>query len=488
MTYLFNISLALMAGLMMTRIFSRWRLPDVTAFLITGVVLGPFLLGRFSVGGFGFASADAVNALSIIPTLAMGFIAFSIGNEFRLTQLKKIGKQAFVIGLVQALAATAVVDLALIAVHFIAPRVLSLPSAITLGAIASATAPATTMAVVRQYKAKGEVTELLLPIVALDDAVGLMVFAVSFGVARAMTSGELNLTSMILEPVIEIVSSLVLGYVMGEILTRLEEMFHSNSNRLTMTIAFVFATISISSLKFELGGVRIGFSSLLTCMMLGTVFCNICQLSEDIMGRADRWSTPVLCAFFVLSGASLDLTVFQNPSLLMVGGIYVLTRCVGKFFGSYFSAKAVGCSKNVTNNLGITLFPQEGVALGMCATAQALGADGVVIRNIVLFGVLCYELAAPVLTREALKRSGDIQEKSKELLERRAHALAEAPYKPLAERRKRRHSSSKKKDMPMLTGAESAAKLNFTGAEKPAAPIRTGGKKNRKLCEAKAPV
>lgn len=427
-----------MTGLLMTRVFGKWHLPDVTAFLIAGVVIGPFMLGRLSAGDYGFGTEESVEALGVVSSLAMGFIAFSIGNEFRLSQLKKTGKQSLVIGIFQAVAATACVDIVLIALHFARPDLISLPAAITLGAIASATAPATTMAVVRQYKAKGEVTDLLLPIVALDDAVGLMLFAVSFGVARAMTNGSISIISMIVEPLLEIVCSLVLGTIMGAILTKLETMFNSNTNRLSMTIAFVFITIAVSSMEFELFGIRFGFSSLLTCMMLGTVFCNICPLSDDLMERADKWSSPVLCAFFVLSGAGLKLTVFTQPMLILVGVIYIVTRCFGKYFGAYLSAKSTGCSRSVTNYLGITLFPQEGVALGMCATAQALETDGPFIRNIILFGVLIYEITAPIMTREALKSSGDIREKTKEVLERRANKLAAAPVKPLIEMRKNR--------------------------------------------------
>ena len=180
----------------MTRIFSRWHLPDVTAFLVTGVLIGPFVLGRLGIPGLGFASYDQVEALSMISDVAMGFIAFSIGNEFRLSQLKKTG-------VLQALAALAFVGIALVIFHFLRPDVLSVPAAITLGAIATATAPATTLMVVRQYKAKGELTDLLLPIVALDDAVGLIAFAVSFGIARAMDSAQFSLASILLSPLID---------------------------------------------------------------------------------------------------------------------------------------------------------------------------------------------------------------------------------------------------------------------------------------------
>jgi len=430
---LLNVAFALFAGLMMTRLFNRWHLPDVTAFLVAGVLIGPFVLGRLGIPGLAFRTYDEVAVLGAVSKVAMGFIAFSIGDEFRLEQLRKTGRQAFIIGVVQALVACLLVDCALLAFHTARPDLLSAPAAITLGAIATATAPAATLMVVRQYKAKGELTSLLLPIVALDDAVGLIVFAVSFGIARAMLSGAVSIASILVEPLLEIVLSLALGALAGLILTELERMFHSNSNRTSMTIAFVLLTVGFSSLTFDVGGVRIGFSSLLVCMMLGTVFCNLSPLSDDLMGRADRWSQPLLAVFFVISGAELQLEVFSQPLLVLIGVIYILSRSLGKYFGAYFSAKAVRCSPNVVKYLGVTLLPQAGVALGMCVSAQQLGStDGPLVRNIVLFAVLIYELIGPLMTKEALKASGDIQDKPQEVVERRARALAAAPEKPLA--------------------------------------------------------
>ena len=424
MAILLNVALALLAGLMMTRLFKKWNLPDVTAFLISGILIGPFVIGRIGGGYLGLSTYEEVARYDLVNEVAMGFIAFSIGSEFRLSALKKTGKQAFVIGIIQAVLATVLVDITLYIFHRIRPDLLSLPSAITLGAIASATAPAATLMVVRQFKAKGELTDLLLPIVALDDAVGLILFAVSFGIAKVMVSGQISIASIIFDPLIEIVCSLLLGTVCGYVLTQIEKLFHSNTNRLSMTIAFVILTVAIAKLHFTVGPVTIGFSSLLTCMMLGTIFCNICPLSEEIMERADKWSRPLLACFFVLSGAALRLEVFKEGMLIMIGVIYILSRSIGKYAGAYVSSKAVGCSKKVVHNLGITLLPQAGVALGMCVSAQALGeAEGTLIRNIILFSVLIYELVGPLLTREALIRSGDITEMPVEVKERRQRKL-----------------------------------------------------------------
>ena len=416
MNSLLSVAFALFAGLIMTRVFKKLNLkfPDVTAFLIAGVLVGPYVLGSLKVPGLGFGSMEALSAVGSFSTVALGFIAFDIGNEFRLGQLKKTGKTATVIGIVQALMATLLVDAALIGLHFIlGADVLPLPVAVTLGAIASATAPAATLMVVRQYKAKGPLTDLLLPIVALDDAVGLVVFAVSFGIAQAMEGGTLNVVSVIVNPMIEIAASLLLGAAMGGLLTMLEKLFFSNKNRLSLTIAFVVMTIALSGLEFDLGGgVKLAFSSLLVCMMLGTMFCNLSEYSVDIMARSEQWTAPLYAVFFVLSGAQLDLMVFRYPSVLLIGLVYILVRCAGKYLGARVSSTAMGCDEKVKKYLGITLFPQAGVALGMVVTAQALGAEmGGMIRNIILFSVLVYELIGPLLTKEALMAAGEVQAK-----------------------------------------------------------------------------
>lgn len=426
MNTLLTVSVALLAGLLMTRAFKPFKLPDVTAYLIAGVLIGPFCLGALNISFLGFTSQRQVSRLSLVSDVALGFIALSIGNEFRLNELKKIGRQAFTIGIFQAITATVFVDLALLAVHLLMPDKLSLAQLLTLGAIATATAPAATLMVVRQYKAKGPLTDLLLPIVALDDAVGLIVFAVSFGIAKTLVSGNLDLISIIVNPIVEIVGSLLLGAVMGFLLTQLEKMFNSNTNRLNMTIAFVFLTVSISMLSFDIGPVHVGFSSLLVCMMLGTVFCNTCPLSEDLMNACDKWTSPLLALFFVISGAELDMGVFADYAIIFIGIVYIIFRCLGKYYGAFISAKATKCAPQISKYLGITLFPQAGVALGMCTTAMQLGEQGSLIRNITLFAILVYELVGPLATRAALTAAGDIQPMSDEVKNRRSIKLKKA--------------------------------------------------------------
>ncbi len=407
MTQLITISVAMLAGLLVSRATKLLKLPNVSAFLIAGLLVGPFCIGRLGIPGLGFGSLEELEAYKIITDTALGFIAFSIGNEFRLSHLRETGKTATVIGIWQALFTTLLVDAVLITLHFISSDMISLPAAIVLGAIASATAPAATLMVVRQYKAKGKLTELLLPIVALDDAVGLGIFAVSFGIARALGEGQVGITSIILEPLVEIVLSLTLGFVMGLLLTLIEKHFKSNSRRLALSVAFVIVTVGLSLISFEVGPVEVRFSSLLTCMMLGTAFCNFCDFSPEIMDKTDGWSAPLLVLFFVLSGAELDLSVITKPIVLVIGVIYIISRSVGKCVGAYTSASATKCESKIKKYLGFTLLPQAGVALGMCLTASVL-PDGTFIRNVVLFAVLIYELVGPVITKISLIKAGDI--------------------------------------------------------------------------------
>ncbi len=412
MQVLISLSFSLVGGLLMSRLAKKLNLPAVTAYLVAGLLLGPYCIGALNILDIGFNTPEEVTNLDIISQVALGFIAFTIGNEFRLEQLRHMGGQAITVGIVQAVFTTLLVDAALIATHFINPDLISVSSAITLGSIAAATAPPATLMVVRQYKADGPLTRLLLLVVAIDDAVGLVLFSASFGVATALESGRVSLLTVLVEPLVEIVLSLVLGGVAGWVLYRVERFFHSRSKRLSISIGFVLLTVGLSMAEFEVGGVRCGFSLLLVCMMTGTVFCNICDFSEELMGRVDSWTAPLFVLFFVLSGAELNLRVLANPLVLLIGVIYIASRSLGKYLGAYGSCRATGCNESITKYLGITLLPQAGVALGMALTAQQL-SDGEVVRNVVLFSVLVYELVGPALTKRALIAAGEIREEGR---------------------------------------------------------------------------
>ena len=408
MTLLLSISIGMIAALLMSRLAKLLSLPAVTAYLVAGIIVGPCCLGLLGIEGLGFISGEQLASISIISDCALGFIAFAIGDEFRLSDLKKNGKAATVIGIAQAVVTTVIVDVALIVLHFLMPDKLSLSAAITLGAIAAATAPAATLMVVRQYKAKGPLTDLLLPIVALDDAVGLIIFAVSLGIARALKDGTVDVVSIVINPLIEIVLSLALGALLGFFLNFLERFFHSRSKRMSISIAVVFLAVALSKLEFEFDSLKIGFSSLLVCMMLGTVFVNVCEFSKELMERIDGWTTPLFVLFFMLSGAELNLFVFSDFSIILIGILFLAARAVGKCFGAASSAKLMKCDENIVKYLGITLLPQAGVALGMSLQVFVLGADGDLIRNIVLFSVMVLELIGPMLTKIALTKAGDI--------------------------------------------------------------------------------
>ena len=428
MAILLCLSIGLLAGLLLSRVAKILHLPAVTAYLFAGILVGPYLLGQLGVEGLGFTAqklpdggytSKYLHAFSILSKVALGFIAFSIGNEFRVSQLKKIGKQATIVGILQAVITTVVVDIALIALHFILGEdKLPLEAAIILGAIASATAPAATLMVVKQYKAKGPVTDILLPVVALDDAVGLILFAISFGIAKAFMVGSVSIISILVNPIIEIVGSLTLGAVMGCAFSFCERFFHSRSKRLAVSVAFVFMTIALSQFEHHFGEFHIRFSSLLVCMMLGTIFCNICDFSEELMDRVDRWVAPLFIIFFVTSGAELDLSVFTSGSIVLIGVIYLISRSLGKCSGATLSSRLAGCDDNIVKYLGITLLPQAGVALGMAdmvkgATEFAGTNIATIVVSITLFAVLIYELVGPAMTKTALLKAGDINPEGK---------------------------------------------------------------------------
>ena len=413
MRTLLSLSVAILAGLLMTRVAKPLKLPSVTAYLVAGVLIGPYCLGLLGIEGLGFPTQEDVDSLSLISEVALGFIAFSIGSEFRVSELKHTGKQAFVIGVLQALAATFLIDIALVAIALVTNGKLTIAQAITLGAIGTATAPAATLMVVRQYKAKGPLVDLLLPIVALDDAVGLVLFAVSFGIAKALSSGVVDLYTIVANPIIEITASLLLGAVAGWVMTQIEKLFNSNTNRLAITISFVFLTVALSMISVKIGPVTLGFSSLLVCMMIGAIYCNFFKESDVIMEQCDRWTTPLFILFFIISGASLD--IFNIIHVGVIGIVYVLVRALGKYTGAMWGAAVVKAPPTVTKYLGFTLLPQAGVAIGMAAIcARTLPAElASAITTVVLCATLIYELVGPIVTKLALSAAEEIEKKPK---------------------------------------------------------------------------
>lgn len=427
------IAVALILGLLSTRLMKIFGLPNVTGYLVVGLIIGPFALGQFIDG-----AEEVFDNLSIVSSVALGFIGFSIGVEFKLSHIKEIGKSAIVITICQALLATLFVDVTLVAVGSLFPNLgMAGYEAIILGAIATATAPAATLMVVRQYKAKGIVTGTLLPVVALDDAVGLVVFAISnnialswaAGVATSGAAAAISVLDVLVWPLVEILASLVVGAIIGALLSIIPRFFKSRDNRLIASLVAVFLSLGVCQL-FEYLEESLGcpfkLSDLLVCMMAGATFVNLRNEARLMMEGVDRWTPVVLMLFFILSGAELNLRMFNNWGIIVCILLYIVARCCGKYFGTMLGATVTKSDPKVRKYLGITLFPQAGVAIGMASMCNKEFSSlanqfkdnaeifnlfndiGSKIVTITMCAVLIYELIGPVLTKWALMRAGEI--------------------------------------------------------------------------------
>lgn len=416
---LLAIAIMLLLGLLSTRLMKLIGLPNVTGYLIVGLIIGPYALG--------IISHDVYDSIEILSSIALGFIGFSIGVEFKLSHVKEIGAKAITITFFQALAATLCVDIVLVATSFFTG--MKTYEAIILGAIATATAPAATLMVVRQYRAKGIVTDTLLPVVALDDAIGLVVFAISNSIALSLASGQaVTVMNLIVVPIVEILLSLVVGGLIGLLLSLVPRFFKSRDNRLIATVFAVFCCLGICTLFEHLEkdyNFPFTLSDLLVCMMAGAVFVNVRREASQMMEGTDHWTPPILMLFFILSGAELNVaTFFGNWQLVVCILLYIFARCLGKYFGARLGATITHADTNVRKYLGITLFPQAGVAIGMATMCKqefakageaignaALKDVGTGIVTITMCAVMVYELLGPILTKWALGRAGEIDDK-----------------------------------------------------------------------------
>jgi len=378
-----SLFLALIAG----KIVKQVKLPNVTGYLIMGLIAGPYCLKLIP--------AEIISKLSIIPEIALGFIAFSIGSEFKLSYLKKVGKAPIIIAILESVGAVVFVDLALILTGN------NIPFSLVLGAIAAATAPAATLMVVKQYKAKGPVTETLLPVVALDDAAALICFGLSVAVAKAINSnGNVSIVSTVLNPVIEIVGALLLGAVLGVVFRFLVKFYTGRGNRLAITYAMIFLCIGLCDF--------IGWSALLACMAMSAVLVNTSNASDVVFEQVDRMTPPIFMMFFFLSGADLNIALLSEVGF--IGIIYIIFRVLGKVAGAALGGKLSNAKPIVQKYLGFTLIPQAGVAIGLAATSMSVVPEyGERIRTIILCGTVIYELIGPVTTKIALKKAGEIE-------------------------------------------------------------------------------
>ena len=386
MTIVLYLSLAMVVALLMTRVTRLVRLPNVTAYLIAGVLIGPGVLNLLN--------SDSIGTLSVLTSVSLGFIAFSIGDEFKLSTLKQIGSQAMIITLFEALGAIVLVDCITVALGF--PPAMC----ITLGALAASTAPAATLMVVRQYKADGPLTRMLMPVVAADDAIGLIAYSISINVAIALAQHEsLNIVSTFLIPLVQIAVALLSGALIGFAAALSHRFFRSHTNRMSIAIAGVFACTALAD--------QFGLSSLLMCMAMGAVYVNLRDDAERVLGCVDDWTYPLFMLFFVISGASLDLG--SLPKVGLLGLVYIVTRFGGKWVGSYLGSTLTHQPDVIRQNIGFALMPQAGVAIGMATLAAAqLPGYGTQVQTVILAGTLVYELIGPLSAKFALSRAHEI--------------------------------------------------------------------------------
>lgn len=388
---IFCLAIALGCGLLFNRIAKKVGLPNVTGYLVAGLIIGGSFLKIIPF--------EMVDSLNSIVTVALGFIAFSIGGEFKLSHIKKLGARIITVTCFEALTAVFLVDAVLLICKFPAPE------AIALGAIAAATAPAATLMVVRQYKADGPVTRALLPVVAMDDAICLIAFSISVSIAKSLDAeGDVNYATMLLKPLIEIVSALLIGGAVGFVMTYCLRFFKSRANRLTLVICAVFLGTALADM--------LGLSSLLLCMMIGAMVANLYNDLDKLLDVVDHWTPPLFLLFFVLSGADLDVSVL--PKVGMLGVLYLVFRSLGKYLGAGIGARITHFEPNVQKYLGVALLPQAGVAIGMTTIAAVqLPEYGSEIRAVILCATLIYELVGPVLTKIVLTKAGEIKSEVK---------------------------------------------------------------------------
>ncbi len=387
---LFYAGLLLCGGLLGAILIHKVKLPAVTGYLIAGLLIGPNLTK--------IVPASAVEDLGFLSNIALGFIAFSIGSEFKMSYFKRVGATPIVIAIFEALVAVILVIIALLIAGFDAPF------SIMLGAIAAATAPAATIMVIKQYKAKGPVTETLLSVVAIDDAVALISFALATALAQSLKSGDSsNILASLGQPLIEIIGALIVGAVIALIYTFVLRFVKGEGNRLTLTVAMIFMGVGIAN--------AYNLSNLLLCMAFGAVVANIYNDSDELMAISDRFTPPLLMMFFVLSGAELNLAIL--PSIGLCGIIYVTVRVVGKWLGAILGAVIMKADKKIVTWLGPSLLPQAGVALGLSLAAQSIvPEEGAIIRSVILCGTLIYELIGPGVTKWALTNAGEISKEN----------------------------------------------------------------------------
>jgi len=418
------IAIFLLVALLSTRIMKLLKLPNVTGYIVTGIIMGPFVFGLL-FNNFSYDEIKEgliyqyVDKISWISTIALGFIAFSIGTSFKTSTLKRVGKRAIIITIFEAFGASLAVIIALIVAHFIDSKHVTWQIVLTLSAIASATAPAATLMVIKQYNAKGSLVDTLLPVVALDDAAALILFAILFQLAKGLSIGEYSIYNMLVKPLLEITISLGLGAVLGFVISLFNKLFKSRNNRLVLCIFSVFSAVGLYFLFKNSWMGEFELSSLLICMIAGAIYVNFTKENEKTYDVLDKFTSPIYMIFFVLSGASLDLSIFGSDLgivVIIIASVYIVFRALGKWIGAFTGASIAHSENKVKKYLGLALIPQAGVAIGLSTTACKIfnetpgtGDTGNLIMAIILTSTLVYELIGPFASKFALTKAGEIK-------------------------------------------------------------------------------
>ncbi|MCF7925674.1 MAG: cation:proton antiporter [Candidatus Izimaplasma sp.] len=403
---LYGVSLLIIFGLLGGKLISVIKFPKVTGYILIGILIGPSVLK--------FLSLEMVESFTIIRQVAIGFIGYTIGLELKFNKLKKTGKQVTIITLAQAFTTAILVCMSIVLFLTLINAEHAWTYGLILGAIATATAPAPILAVVKNYRTKGPVTDVLLPLVALDDAIGIMLFAIllSFGTSLLVANESVSLLNILLEPLIEIVLSVGIGLLIGLIITTIVKRFNREDDKFLMMVivGFIFFGIGI--------GQAVHASAILLPMTIGIYITNSIEekYKDRLTNTTDLFSGPILLSFFTIAGAELQLGLLTKIG--EIGIIYLIVRVVGKYVGSTVSAKMVKAPKMVQKWIGLTLIPQAGVAIDMALTTQLRFEAtpelapymqiGLSITTVILAATVIYEVVGLVIVKTALDKAGEI--------------------------------------------------------------------------------
>lgn len=382
-----SIAIMLFAGFLLTRLTKLIKLPNVTAYIVAGILIGPYCLNLIPT--------NFVTNTSFLADVSLAFIAFSTGEFFRFDTLKKNGGKVVIITVFEALLASILI---FIVSYFVMH--LTLPFSIVLGALATATAPASTMMTIRQTNSKGDFVDTLLQVVALDDVVGLIAYSVAISIAIASIAGSFSFISVI-KPILINLAALVIGGLFGFLMKLLMPKKRSKDNRLIISIALLFTYCGLCSL--------VDVSPLLGCMCMSTIYINITN-DDKLFKQLNYFTPPILLLFFVRSGVSFDLKALVSSSsigsvpIIVIGVVYFFVRIIGKYAGAYLGSLIVKKDKKVRNYLGLALIPQAGVAIGLAAMgARTIGGEvGAALETIILASSVLYELIGPACAKLSL--------------------------------------------------------------------------------------